>query len=105
MTIQELAEKCCDVINKGGAIVQLVLPQRRQEYEHYYLAGKKSPKGTRRGCVAGGELVNFEASDVLAFCIVHGAQVTVTSPEGKSITSEELLAEVEKGKESPIATP
>lgn len=77
MTIQELAEKCCDVINQGGSVVQLVLPQRRQEYEHYYLAGEKSPKGRRIGFIAGGELVDFEASDVLAFCIVLGAQVTV----------------------------
>lgn len=94
MKIQELAEAAGKAV-EGGYQVQLIMPQRRQEYEHYYLAGRKSPKGRRINYTAKGEIVNFDAVDVLAWCIVQGARVNIVLPDGSKKTSDELLAEIQ----------
>lgn len=82
MNIQELAESAARVINAGGENMMLVMPHRKRVYDTRYLAGRKSPLGQYVSYVKDGELIRFEAVDVLAFAVAHGAKVDVVLPDG-----------------------
>ena len=91
MKLQELANTATDRINANCEIIQLVMPQRKREYKHYYMAGKKSPKGERISFCRDGEIVNFNAIDVLAYCVAHGAEMNALVKEtGETIDLSKL---------------
>lgn len=94
MDLQELANLAAKKVNEGRAFMQLVLPQRLKQHEHYYLAGRNSPKGRSSGPIKGGEFVNFDPVDVLAWCVAKGADVIVVMPDGSSTNASDLLKEI-----------
>lgn len=78
MDIQKLGELAGKRINNGNDILQLLVPLKPNK-RYYYLAGKKSPRGDILGLSNDGKglVVNFDAIDVLAFCVVNGAKINV----------------------------
>jgi hypothetical protein len=84
MDIQELANKAAEQINYASkvpignqAVLQLVMPHRKKWAGTRYLAGRNSPKGTYLDYCDEGEIINFEALDILAWCVAKGAKGTV----------------------------
>lgn len=83
--------------------MQLILPQRSKQYQHYYLAGRNSPRGRSRGAIKGGELVTFVPIDVLAWCVAMGAEVMVVMPDGTTTSGSDLLKEIKvDGKDTAV---
>jgi hypothetical protein len=84
MDIQELANKAAERINHrqtikvpGDAGIQLVMPHRNYHADTRYLAGKNSPKGNYLSHCKEGEIITFNAIDVLAWCVAKGATVNI----------------------------
>ena len=87
MNVQELADMAGKTINKGEKTVQLVLPPRSKQTKKRYLYGKvaHSPQGTVVGFDKDGEIVDFNAIDLLAFCVLNGAKVVVWDSKGNRV--------------------
>jgi hypothetical protein len=97
MNIQELANKAAEVINHAGKsgfpgqdTLQLVMPHRKKWAETRYLAGRNSPKGTYLDYCKDGEIINFDAIDMLAWCVANGATGTAVI-DGKQVNLADLL--------------
>jgi hypothetical protein len=101
-SIQELAEAAIKAITYQSSIqidrdpvLQLIIPMKgSRQPETCFLAGRNSPKG--RVLAGHGKengkhmiLVNFEAWDVLAWAIAHGAKVRGVLPDGEVIDLHE----------------
>lgn len=75
MTFRELANECAKAINQpanaslsGPATISLVMPSRKNgDSRKRYLAGRRSPLGDVVEEITDGEVVLFDAIDVLAW--------------------------------------
>lgn len=102
MELQKLANMAAEKINKELTFMLLVLPQRKQQQKHYYLAGRNSPKGESLGPIKGGEMVNFDPVDVLAWCVAKGAELMVVMPDGSTVSASDLLETIRSEKNTAV---
>lgn len=85
MDIQQLAQVAANRVNSGGKILQLVMPYSKRTHRYRYLAGRKSPRGRVLGDGNTGEIVNFDALDVFAWCAANGAHVAAYDSNGNEV--------------------
>lgn len=94
MDLNELAKAAIEKINYKSPIqidrdpvLKLIVPMKgSKQPESTFLAGRKSPKGKVLGFHSKGLLVvNFNAIDVLAWCVAHGADVEIRNQHGEKI--------------------
>ena len=72
MDIQTIAEIAANIINQGKERMPMILTEGRTD-----LNGKSSPQGVKINYCDDGDVVVFNAYDVLAYCIVHGAKINI----------------------------
>ena len=81
MDIQQLANEAAKRINQGIDGYVLVMPRTKAKRYRYLLGrktGYKSPRGEIIGDASdGGTIVRFEALEILAFAVAHGAEVDI----------------------------
>lgn len=85
MTVDQLATLALESLShkspvaiQHDPVVQILMPRRMHYARTRYLSGRNSPLGQLLTDNGEGEIVNFDAMEILLFCVANGTTIDVS---------------------------